>query len=34
MKVILIVPYEGYSSNVPDEGYSSNVPDEGYSDRT
>ena len=29
MKVILIVPDEGYSS-VPDEGYSS-VPDEGYS---
>jgi hypothetical protein len=34
MKFILIVPDEGYSSNVPDEGYSSNVPNEGYSDRT
>jgi hypothetical protein len=32
MKVIMIVPDEGYSS-VPDEGYSS-VPDEGYYDRT
>jgi hypothetical protein len=32
MKVILIVPDEGYSS-VPDEGYSS-VPDGGYSERT
>jgi len=27
----IIIPDEGYSSNVPDEGYSSNVPDEGYS---
>jgi hypothetical protein len=26
----LIVPDEGYYSNVPDEGYYSNVPDEGY----
>jgi len=30
----IIIPDEGYSSNVPDEGYSSNLPDEGYSRNT